>query len=167
MHTNMEDRVQWKEPKDSLFSIKACYSSLEGSSTIPFSNSIIWSSCAPPKVGFFAWKASWGKILTLDQLKKRRWSLPNRCFLCCVAKETIDHLLIHCTKTKVLWHLLFTLFSVLWVLPSSVKEVLLVWHGSFVGKKRRKVWRAAPLCLFWMVWKEKNILKLRSSQLKG
>ena len=110
----------------------------------------------PPKVGFFAWEASWGKVLTLDQLKKRRWSLPNRCLLCCAADETIDHLLIHCTKSKVLWDLLFTLFSVQWVLPLSVKEVLLGWHDSFVGKKRRKVWRAAPLCLFWMVWKERN-----------
>ena len=92
----------------------------------------------------------------MDQLKKRRWSLPNRCFLCCAAEETIDHLLIHCTKAKVLWDLFFTLFSVLWVLPLLVKEVLLGWHGLLVGKKRRKVWRAAPLCLFWTVWKERN-----------
>ncbi|RVX11243.1 hypothetical protein CK203_019778 [Vitis vinifera] len=34
---------------------------------------------------------------------------------------------------------LVLLLSVLWVLPSSVKEVLLGWHGSFVDKKRRKV----------------------------
>ena len=26
----------------------------------------------------------------------------------------------------------------------------------FVGKKQVKVWRAAPLCLFWTVWKERN-----------
>ena len=25
----------------------------------------------PTKVGFFAWEGSWGKVLTLDQLKKR------------------------------------------------------------------------------------------------
>ena len=25
-----------------------------------------------------------------------------------------------------------------------------------MGKKRRKAWMAAPLCLFWMVWKERN-----------
>ena len=24
----------------------------------------------PTKVGFFAWEAFWGKVLTLDQLKK-------------------------------------------------------------------------------------------------
>lgn len=26
----------------------------------------------------------------------------------------------------------------------------------FVGKKIKKVWLVAPLCLFWIVWKERN-----------
>ena len=25
-----------------------------------------------------------------------------------------------------------------------------------MGKKREKVWRPAPLCLFWIVWRERN-----------
>ena len=39
----------------------------------------------------------------------------------------------------------------------------------FVGKKRVKVWRAAPLCLFWTVWKERNrlLLKMRIFRPKG
>ena len=84
--------------------------------------------------------------------------------LCCTAEKIIDHLLIHCIKAKVLWDLLFTLFSVSWVLHSSVKEVLLGRHGSFVGKKRRKVWRAAPLCLFWTVWKERNRIAFENQE---
>ena len=30
------------------------------------------------------------------------------------------------------------------------------WHGSFVGRKRKKAWRAMLLCLFWIIWKERN-----------
>ena len=114
---------------------------------------------------FFVWEASWGKALMLDQLKKRGWSLLNRCFLCCAAEESIDHLLIHCTKTRVLWELLFTFFGVLWVLHSSVKEILLRWHDTFVGKKWIKVWRAISLCLFWMVWKEINRIAFENEKL--
>ena len=33
------------------------------------------------------------------------------------------------------------IFGVLWVLPSSVKEILLRWHDTFVGKKWIKVWK--------------------------
>ncbi|RVW75334.1 Isoamylase 1, chloroplastic [Vitis vinifera] len=39
------------------------------------------------------------------------------------------------------------------MLPASVRETLLGWDGSFVGKKRREVWRVGPLCIFWTVWK--------------
>ena len=62
---------------------------------------------------FFAWEATWGKALMLDQLKKRGWSLPNRCYLCGAVEEAVDHLLIHCTKVRVLWELLFNLFGVM------------------------------------------------------
>ena len=51
---------------------------------------------------FFAWEASWGKVLTLDQLKKRGWTLANRCFLCYAEEESIDHILIHCTNARVI-----------------------------------------------------------------
>ena len=49
----------------------------------------------------------------LDQLKKRGWSLLNRCYLCGAVEEAVDHLLIHCTKVRVLWELLFNLFGVM------------------------------------------------------
>ncbi|RVW79075.1 Transposon Tf2-12 polyprotein [Vitis vinifera] len=42
-----------------------------------FSGSI-WRSSTPPKVAFFAWEASWRKVLTLDQLQRRGHFLTNR-----------------------------------------------------------------------------------------
>ena len=89
------------------------------------------------------------KVLTLDCLKRRRWSLANRCFHCLEEEGTIGHILIHCVKTIVLWNLVFSFFGVLWTLPSSIRDALLGWHGSFVGQRRKKVWWAAP-------WMERN-----------
>ena len=37
-----------------------------------------------------------------------------------------------------------------------VRDTLLGWCGFNLGKKRRKVWKATPLCIFWAVWKERN-----------
>ena len=42
------------------------------------------------------------------------------------------------------------------MMPSSVKDILLSWHVSFTENQWKKVWRAAPLCLFWTIWKERN-----------
>ena len=52
------------------------------------------------------------KILTLDELQRRGWTLANKCFLCDIYEESIDHILLHCGKTKVLRQLLFSLFDV-------------------------------------------------------
>ena len=41
--------------------------------------------------------------------------------------------------------------------PSTVCQALLAWQGARVGKKRKKIWLAAPLCLFWTVWNERNM----------
>ena len=101
----------------------------------------------------------------MDQLKKRGWTLANRCFLWCVEEESIDHILIHCTNARVLWELLFALFGVIWVLPYSVRDTLLGWRGINMGKKRSKVWIAAPLCLFWAVWKERNRIAFENEEL--
>ncbi|RVW23985.1 hypothetical protein CK203_092063 [Vitis vinifera] len=40
------------------------------------------------------------------------------------------------------------LLGVQWEMPSLVKDVLLSWHGAFVGKRRKKMWKETPLCLF-------------------
>ena len=55
-----------------------------------------------------------------------------------------------------LWHHLFSLFAVAWVLPFLVREVFSSWHGSFVDRKRKKVWQTALLYLFGTIWKESN-----------
>ncbi|RVW56296.1 Argininosuccinate lyase, chloroplastic [Vitis vinifera] len=80
-------------------------------------NSLVYS-CAVP----FPWNIIW-----------------SRCSLCCAEEETINHILVHCSKAKVLWDLVFSLFSVNWVLPFTVRDTLLGWYVSFKDKKHRKV----------------------------
>ncbi|RVX12604.1 Transposon TX1 uncharacterized 149 kDa protein [Vitis vinifera] len=52
-----------------------------------------------------------------------------------------------------------------WVLLATVKETLLGWNGSFVGKKRKGVWKASHLCLFWTVWKTRNKVAFEEEEL--
>ena len=40
--------------------------------------------------------------------------------------------------------------------PFSVKETLLGWRGSFVGKKRKEVWQVGSLWFFWVVFEGKD-----------
>ena len=51
----------------------------------------------------------------------------------------------------------------------SVGDAFLIqgcsWQGALVRKKRKKVWKATLLCLFWTLWKEKNGQAFKDSNL--
>ena len=117
---------------------------------------MLWNPIVPTKVGFFAWKVWWGKILNMDQLKKRGYSLASRCPLCGKVEETLEHLLIHCPKVWCMWTALFSLSGGGWVCPFLVKELMLNGLRPPLRKKDLKLWRAVPLCLIWAIWKERN-----------
>lgn len=36
--------------------------------------------------------------------------MSNRSFICKDVEELVDHMLLHCTKTTILWQLIFSLF---------------------------------------------------------
>ncbi|KAL6347674.1 hypothetical protein AAG906_026202 [Vitis piasezkii] len=138
-----EDFLVWKIERKGTFKVKSYHRSLKED------NSLL-------RTRFFAWEAVWGKISTVDMLMRRGWSMVNRCNLCKENKETANHILIHCGKTRDLWNLLFSSFGVVWVLPESVRNLLLEWKMKGLGKKRSVVWKMASICLFWCIWGELN-----------
>ncbi|KAL6322544.1 hypothetical protein AAG906_009850 [Vitis piasezkii] len=71
---------------------------------------------------FFAWKATWDKALTLNLVQKRS-----------------------CGSCSFLWSRCHGCFV------HRSERLFLVDNGSFVGKKRKKVWRTVPLHIFWTV----------------
>jgi hypothetical protein len=68
-------------------------------------------------VAFFAWTAAHGKILTLDNLRKKRVIVIDRCCMCKMNGESVDHLLLHCEVARALWNAIFSRFSLSWVMP--------------------------------------------------
>ncbi|RVX15731.1 Twinkle-like protein, chloroplastic/mitochondrial [Vitis vinifera] len=138
VYEDVEDTVSWTETKSGKFSVKSLFIALEAGGSSLFPSSFIWNVNVQPKISFFAWEATWGKALTLDLVQKRGWALANRCFMCLEKEENINHLLLHCSRTRALWDLLFALFGVSWVMPFSVRDTLLSWNGYFLGKNRRR-----------------------------
>lgn len=80
--------------------------------------------------------------------------MVNKCFLCEEAEETIDGLLIRCSKARWLWDLLFAIIGVSLVFPRCVRETLLSWCDLFLGK-RCKI-SLFFFFIFWTIWRERN-----------
>ena len=99
----------------------------------------------PPKVCFFAWEVWWGKVLTMEQLKNGvfRWLAG----VCCVEERK---------KTWITSYCIIFIPGLSWACLLSAKELLEGWSRSTSRKKTKKLWMAAPLYLFWAIWRERN-----------
>ena len=66
----------------------------------------------------------------------------NRCFVCQQCEESVDHLLLHCSKMRVLWELhvegvsYFFLYSILGatLAPSNI------YFSLLIKKKKKNLW---------------------------
>ena len=72
----------------------------------------------------------------------------SRYFLSKIEGKSIDDSLLQRAKSRVLSQSLFSLLAWFGCSLSTIQETLSSWHGAFVGRKQKKVWRAAPLCIF-------------------
>ena len=84
-------------------------------------------------------------VLTLEN---RERSLVNRRFLCQSHEEIIDHILLHCDKTRVLWELFLSFFGVTWVFPTSVRRAL---EGDFCGQEEKGGFEGWALMAFFFL----------------
>jgi hypothetical protein len=74
------DKLWWVPSCKGLFEVKSYYRVLSSTGASFFPWKSIWRSKAPPRVAFFAWTAARGKILTVDNLRRRGMVVVNRCW---------------------------------------------------------------------------------------
>jgi hypothetical protein len=77
-----EDKLWWVPSSKGAFEVRSYYRVLVSHGPISFPWKSIWRTKAPPRVAFFAWTAARGKILTIDNLRRRGMIVINKCWLC-------------------------------------------------------------------------------------
>ena len=117
---------------------------------------LLWNSRVSTKVSFFTWEVCWRKVLTMNQLKRRGHHLASRCPFCRKNEEELEDLLVHCLKIWGLWAALTSVTRAAWGCPQTVRDLLFCCSTFLVRKHARKIWKAAPLSLIWVIWKEGN-----------
>ena len=125
-----DDKLRWLPSCKGIFEVKSFYRVLSPPRPSSFPWKSIWRSKAPPRVAFFAWTAARGKILTLDNFRKRGMVVLNHCWLCESDGESVDHLLLHYGAARALWNAFFAWFGLCWVMPCSVKKLFASWWSS-------------------------------------
>jgi hypothetical protein len=119
-----DDKMYWIPVRKKSFEVKSYCKVLSSPIQSSFPWKSIWKVEVPPRVAFFVWTATLGKILTLDNLRKRNIIVMEWCFMCKIPGESIDHLFLHCMVATELWRMILQMFGVEWVMPRSVKDML-------------------------------------------
>ena len=149
------DKIWWVPSRKGKFEVSSFYKEIISKAGCPFPWKCVWRTKAPPRVAFFVWSAALGKILTIDNLRKKNMVLINRCGMCKRDEETIDHLLLHCECAQVLWNAFFNHFDLAWAMPSGVVNLLQCWWSG--GRPSSAVvWKMVPHCIMWCLWSERN-----------
>ena len=130
MFRDEEDRVIGTVLKTRKFSVKSLHSALEPDDPL-LSRGASFGVLVCHLRWLFCLGGDFRESLNFGSYPEEGVFLANGCFLCHLEEETVDPILLHCVKTRILWQLLFALFGVSWALPFSVKETLLGWLGSF------------------------------------
>jgi hypothetical protein len=150
-----EDKLWWSLSRKRKFDVRSFYKTLAYNETIHFPWKSICRTKVPLKVAFFAWAAALGKILTLDNLRKMRVIVIDRCCMCKKNEGFADHLLLQCEVVCVLWNAIFSRFSLSWVMPRWVVDLFACWWTG--GRSQSAVvWKMVSCCLLWCLWRERN-----------
>ncbi|CAL1355220.1 unnamed protein product [Linum trigynum] len=104
------------------------------------------------------WMVFYKKILTLDNLKKRGFNLPNRCALCKDEEESVNHLFVSCTFANETWNLMrpFVRIEDSICKVSDVADRLMIWQHHKPADPSQWSSRVFLHAFCWKLWLERN-----------
>jgi hypothetical protein len=109
--TNQRDEIFWKWTKDDRYFLASAYKCQFLRAMTRFPATSLWQALEEPKCKFFAWLVSHDKVLTANNMIKRKWPCNPICLMCFCMQETTEHLLIECNYVETSWNLIASSFG--------------------------------------------------------
>jgi hypothetical protein len=97
-----EDAIIWQFGSSESYSVQSLYAVINDRGIKQIYLLVMWKIHVPLMIHVFLWLVGNNKILTRDNLAKRR-EVTNRSCLFCSKSETILHLLYECCVARNLW----------------------------------------------------------------
>ena len=111
---------------------------------------LIWKCNIPLKLIYFNWLCMENRINTWDNLIRKGWAGPNRCCLCRIGEEYVNHLFSACSFTHNIINCLSRILQLEmdWNAPSL--ENLELWFS------KENEFLHLPLLISWNLWLTRN-----------
>jgi hypothetical protein len=147
------DQVFWLLDRSKKYSARSLYRIMTSGGVIDRQMMQIWKCNVPLKVKIFMWMTAHDRIQCAVQLKKKKWSREEECFVC-GKLETSDHIIFQCPIAVFLWS--FLRDSLGWEISpiccdSFFRDIIERCRG-----KRREVTLFICAGAMWTIWKARN-----------
>ncbi|GMP54924.1 hypothetical protein CsSME_00019917 [Camellia sinensis var. sinensis] len=113
---DQEDSLVWHHTKNGNFEVRSGYQIAMRDSQLRTSNGastsvqqpakfwkLLWSLPVSPKVRNFWWRVCNNKLATKENLFRCKCTTSQRCPMCGLCSESIEHLLFQCSWTRPVW----------------------------------------------------------------
>jgi hypothetical protein len=100
--SDSQDEIIWTFKSNGKYSSQALYRIINFRGVKPVHTPAIWEIKIPPRVHFFLWLLTQNKVLTRDNVSKRKHVEDSSCLFCC-ERETVHHLFFDCVVAKQMW----------------------------------------------------------------
>jgi zinc-binding in reverse transcriptase len=116
-----QDVVVWKQTPNGNYTIKLFYLFLKQGLLILSDLYVIWDLKIPPRMQVFIWIMVQNKILTIEALKRRGWSIVGICYMCRSNDESTNYLFNKCQFFSIMLMLLFRRLNI---------SMMVLYHDS-------------------------------------
>ena len=144
-----EDQILWHYTSSGKYSVQSLYAVINHRGVTPMFVGSIWKLTIPPRVQFFLWLLSNNRVLTRDNLGKRREVSDPTC-LFCSEKESISHLFFECCVARNIWLIISELLNQ--DIGANFESIARFW----VANKRHKFTNVVTSSVIWSLWKLRN-----------
>ena len=157
---NEEDTIIWKFNSNGKHSVQPLYAVLSFRGVSPVLIPAVWKLNTPPKVHIFLWLLYNNKLLTRDNLQKRRDVADRSCLFCC-EEEFVNHLFFDCCVAKLTWELISEIAGM--KVGTNFESIGRWW----ISNDKNAVLNCTCAATLWSLWKSRNHLCFQEGTWQG
>eukprot|EP00253_Pinus_taeda_P002060 PITA_02060 len=117
----------------------------------------IWQPPIWPKISTFLWLLTHNRILTWDNLRKRKFAGPSICLNCKIEEESAAHLMHLCPLSHRIWEKVSFRYQKEVTVQGDINTTLRSWpQQPYQCKILNTLWQLIPGTVMWNIWKERN-----------
>eukprot|EP00253_Pinus_taeda_P015442 PITA_15442 len=153
-----EDKLRWGYEEKGIFTAKEAYKILlKDRLNKDKLWEKIWKPPIWPKISTFLWLLAHNRILTWDNLGKRKFAGPSMCFNCKMDEESAAHLMLICPLSRQIWEKVSFRSRREGRVQGDILNMLRTWPQTpYQSKILNTLWQIAPGIVMWNIWKERN-----------